>query len=143
MRPCALMAYPPISLVHFETTEIDTLVITKYESSYGFDSVVEIKQVLPLKHSFHTQGKDSFSITPFLYDYVQVNFGASSKYNYQIEFGNARNLKLSNFIYHCEEVDVREHSISSGGCYCEFVGCKVETVNCSYAISDKSIFVMP
>lgn len=143
MRPCGLKIYPSVTLVNFDTTEIDTLIVTKFDSLYAFDSVIESKIVMPLSYSFYNTAKDSIYITPFMHTYVQVGYDASSKFNFEIKFGNNRVIKFQNFIYHCGEINIRENPGEFDYCYCDYIGCKVTTNNCTSVLDKKRIYILP
>lgn len=141
MKSCFLRVYPVILLVSFDSTEIDTIQLDKFDSRYNFDSIINSKKIAILNSSFHKL-KDSFLITPFMYSDTHVNYDASSRYNFEIKFGNNRSVKIKNITYDNNECDSYGAKINAA-CYCDYLGCYVITNNCNYKVINKGIYVTP
>ena len=141
MIKCFLAPYPKVLLTGFDTLEIDSIKISKYNAQFGFDSLISSKMI-SIHDAFFYQKKDSFNLRPFLHSYPQVDYDGSSRYNFMIRFGNNRDINLYDFLYTKHECE-SDGSGPGQSCSCEYLGCKVSTTNCTNTTISRAIYISP
>jgi hypothetical protein len=142
MHSCFLRKYPEVTLVGFDSTEIDTVTIKTFDVSKGMDSLIETKKINMLTTSFHSNF-DSFQLSRFFYSDTHLYYGANSNYKFNIQFGINRELEIYNFIYDDgKECDSYGRGAYGVECWCPYINCDVNTTNCK-KLNTKQLYISP